>query len=141
MRRQQRERGGGNSANAKACQKGGWASLYREDGSTFADQGACVSYAAKGGKLLTEPPVVKNCVAYFSNELFIDFGAGSFLDSLAPIWTNDSCSGDPSARVTGPVSILADSVELATTRCKSLYGDEYFAVHTQGDPRLYSCSR
>jgi hypothetical protein len=43
--------GGGNSANAKLCQKGGWQTLVRSDGSSFANQDECVSYAAKGGTL------------------------------------------------------------------------------------------
>jgi hypothetical protein len=45
--------GGGNSANAKLCQKGGWQNLHRTDGSTFGNQGACVSYAAHGGKFVS----------------------------------------------------------------------------------------
>src|SRR5262249_26266239 len=44
--------GDGNSANAKLCQKHGWIGLVRTDGSTFADDGACVSYAAHGGTLV-----------------------------------------------------------------------------------------
>jgi hypothetical protein len=43
--------GGGNSANAKLCQKGGWQYWVRVDGSPFKNQGACVSYAARGGTL------------------------------------------------------------------------------------------
>jgi hypothetical protein len=46
--------GGGNSANAKLCQKGGWTSWVRADKTAFASQGACVSYAAQGG-VLTAP--------------------------------------------------------------------------------------
>ena len=42
---------GGNSANAKLCQKGGWEDLQRSNGTTFTNQGACVSYAAHGGTL------------------------------------------------------------------------------------------
>ena len=45
---------GGNSANAKLCQKDGWKTLYRGDGSTFANQGDCVSYGAHG-KTILEP--------------------------------------------------------------------------------------
>ena len=41
----------GNSDNAKACQKGGWQTYVREDQTTFKNQGACVSYAARGGTL------------------------------------------------------------------------------------------
>ena len=43
--------GGGNSANAKLCQKGGWQMLVRADGSSFDSQADCVSYAAQGGTL------------------------------------------------------------------------------------------
>jgi hypothetical protein len=42
---------GGNSANAKLCQKGGWKALSREDGSKFANQGECVSYGAQGNTI------------------------------------------------------------------------------------------
>lgn len=44
--------GGGNSDNAKLCQSG-WQSWLRADGTPFANQGACVSYAAHGGILTT----------------------------------------------------------------------------------------
>ncbi len=47
--------GGGNSANAQKCQKGGWQTFVRSDGSAFANQGECVSYAAKGGSLQPKP--------------------------------------------------------------------------------------
>lgn len=44
---------GGNSANARACEQNGWASLYRiSDGSGFANQDECVSYGAQGGTLI-----------------------------------------------------------------------------------------
>jgi hypothetical protein len=45
--------GGGSSDNAKLCQNGGWQTLRRLDGSLFANQGACVSYAAQGGTFVT----------------------------------------------------------------------------------------
>lgn len=46
--------GGGNSANANACQKGGWATLARQESPTvaFQNQGECVSYGAQGGTLV-----------------------------------------------------------------------------------------
>jgi hypothetical protein len=53
---------GDGSANAKVCQNGGFANWTQEDGTTFANTGACVSHAAKGGKLVevelvaVEPP-------------------------------------------------------------------------------------
>jgi len=47
---------GGNSANARLCQKGGWEDLVRkEDGTAFKNQGKCVSYAARGGMLMAKP--------------------------------------------------------------------------------------
>jgi hypothetical protein len=44
----------GNSANAKACQKGGWETLARTESPTVAFQSeeACVSYGARGGTLV-----------------------------------------------------------------------------------------
>jgi hypothetical protein len=38
---------GGNSESAKLCQNNGWADLVRGDGTTFKNQGDCVSYAAR----------------------------------------------------------------------------------------------
>ena len=40
--------GGGTSGAAMACRHGGWRSLHRSDGTAFANQGDCVSYAAHG---------------------------------------------------------------------------------------------
>jgi hypothetical protein len=48
--------GPGNSPNVKACQKNGWMSLSTSTGATFTSEKQCVSYAAKGGRLLTSPP-------------------------------------------------------------------------------------
>jgi hypothetical protein len=42
---------GGNAANAKKCQKGGYTSYVRSDGTSFASQDECTSYAAGGGTL------------------------------------------------------------------------------------------
>ena len=47
--------GGGNSSAASLCQKGGYAHLMRTDGSKFKNTGDCVSYSAKGGKLVPIP--------------------------------------------------------------------------------------
>jgi len=46
--------GGGNSANAESCQKNGWQSLTRQDGTSFANQGDCVSHGAQGGALVAK---------------------------------------------------------------------------------------
>jgi hypothetical protein len=44
--------GAGNSASAQDCQKEGWQVLTRGDGTSFASEEACVSYAAQGGTLI-----------------------------------------------------------------------------------------
>jgi hypothetical protein len=46
--------GNGNSANAKACQKDGWKSLYMRSGQPFSNAGDCTSYAAHGGQLIVK---------------------------------------------------------------------------------------
>ena len=51
---------GGNSANAKQCQKGGWETRARQDRASvaFTSQDACVSYAAQGGTIVRHVPSV-----------------------------------------------------------------------------------
>jgi hypothetical protein len=46
---------GGNSANAKICQKGGWEYYTTSDGTFFASEDDCTSYAAQGGTLTPVP--------------------------------------------------------------------------------------
>ena len=43
----------GNSDAAHLCQQGGWEDLQGSDGTLFANQDECVSYAAQGGMLIT----------------------------------------------------------------------------------------
>jgi hypothetical protein len=47
---------GGNSDAAKRCQGNGFTNVLREDLSSFDTVGACVSYAARGGRLTDPPP-------------------------------------------------------------------------------------
>jgi hypothetical protein len=42
---------GGNSDNAKLCQKGSWQTLMDSSANQFANEGACVSYGAQGGAI------------------------------------------------------------------------------------------
>jgi len=42
---------GGNSANAKLCQQGGWQALMDSSANGFGNEGACVSYGAQGGAI------------------------------------------------------------------------------------------
>ena len=42
---------GGNAANAKLCQKGGWQTLMDSSAAAFANEDQCVAVGAKGGAL------------------------------------------------------------------------------------------
>jgi len=43
--------GGGNATGAKLCQKGGWSKLMDASAQPFADENACVGYAAHDGAI------------------------------------------------------------------------------------------
>ena len=79
--------GGGNSAAAKACQKGGWKNWVRADHTAFKNEGDCVSYAAKGG-VLTSPKSV--------DQLLCESLGGGYAgpDAFGDLW---SCSNVPYA--------------------------------------------
>jgi hypothetical protein len=51
---------GGNSANAKLCQKGGYVNFVRTNGTPFASEGQCTSYGAQGGTLTPAPDLKLN---------------------------------------------------------------------------------
>jgi hypothetical protein len=61
---------GGNSANARACQRGGWQHLQTETGGTFRNQGDCVSHAANGGQIFNPTVTVDPDVVTFA-EFFL----------------------------------------------------------------------
>lgn len=87
-----------NKAVAKQCQKNGWTSLYRSDGTTFASQDACVSYGAKGGQILTAPPtyiVLTAVTNYCGGECFGYVEASGLLPG-APVSVYGGISGGPS---------------------------------------------
>ena len=67
---------GSNSPNAKLCQKGGWMTLYRSDGSSFANQSECVSYGANGGT-----PTSKS-----SAQIHCEQGGGLFTTPSGLVW-------------------------------------------------------
>ena len=48
---------GPNNQNAKLCQQGGWEDLYTSTGAEFGSERECTGYAARGGTLLTAPPL------------------------------------------------------------------------------------
>jgi hypothetical protein len=67
---------GGNSDNAHNCQQN-WQNLVRTDGTSFANQDACVSYAAHGGVLNPKPPASTDPISTPGSENFSSYDAGS----------------------------------------------------------------
>jgi hypothetical protein len=75
---------GGNSANAKACQKGGWLTFVTSTGESFASGEACTSYGAQGGALVPAS-VVAPC---------LDNGWETFVTSDGDSFANEQeCRG------------------------------------------------
>ena len=105
--------GGNNNAAAKQCKD--WADLYRSDGTTFVDKGACTSYAAEGGVILTEPPVPP-----LPNQVVVNApspAAGTYEASGADFGPSPSPSG-----VSGQLVVVNDGTASPTTGCSPLVG-------------------
>ena len=84
---------GGNSENAKLCQKNGWTKLVRSDGSSFANQGECVSYGAQGSTLVRKTKSQLDCESFgsvFSTDPATDLSGITNLPGGTFIW---SCNG------------------------------------------------
>lgn len=64
---------GGNSENAKQCQKGGWENVVRADGTPFESQGDCMSYSAQGG-VVTDPYYAPRDLCEDAGHTFSDVG-------------------------------------------------------------------
>lgn len=62
---------GVSGANAKLCHKGGYLTLARADGTTFADQKDCMSYAKGGGEFW--PPAVIDAVGVVNDGVSFNF--------------------------------------------------------------------
>ena len=91
---------GGNSAAAHACQKGGYATLQRTDGTLFNNVGACVSYAAQGGTLEAIPTsYTYSCTVPIIGTL--------------PLTVSISAQAPESAHAGSPVSLHAVRGEIA----------------------------
>lgn len=74
---------GGNSSAAHACHHGGYLSLVGADGTTFRNVGACVSFAAHGGKFATGIIIPARKSATLSAASFGDFTTNCPSDPLA----------------------------------------------------------
>ena len=76
---------GGNSANAKLCQKNGWQTQYTSTGQSFTSQDACVSYAAKGGTLTAKTRAQLDCESAggaFGTDPSLNVFQGYFWDQI-----------------------------------------------------------
>lgn len=134
---------GGNSANAKLCQKGGWATLARsEDSSSFANQGDCVSYGAHGGKLVAKGRSQLDCESFsgtFSTDPATNL-AGFSQTGYAFAW---SCNGAS----TTPGILTFDMLESLRLACEVDFGPppdihSAFAVITTAPGKLdFTCAR
>ena len=93
--------GGGNSLNAKSCQKNGWQGLVTSSGAPFTGQDACVSYAAKGGVLFRAQSITFAALADKT------FGDADFVVSAT------ASSGLPvTFTASGPCTITGATVKL-----------------------------
>lgn len=74
----------GNSDAAGACQKGGYLTLVREDGTTFRNVGDCVSYAAGGGVLrpANATAVLSGIVLSADNALAVGYELGGVMHQV-----------------------------------------------------------
>ena len=84
---------GGNSANAKTCQKGGWMLHTTASGASFVNQSDCVSYAAGGGALVAKGKSQLDCESFgsaYSTDPATDLSGITNLPGGTFIW---SCNG------------------------------------------------
>ena len=125
--------GGGNSANAKLCQKGGWQILFQSTGGGFASEDACVAYGAQGGTISTTnpnpyPASNADCTAIggtFSTDPSTDHSGnpGTFL------W---SCNG---------VALLIPQFTTLKNDCVNDAGTGWNFGTLTGNIPFYSCNR
>ena len=106
--------GGGNSGNAKLCQKGGWMNLVRADGTTFANQDECVAYGASGGTIAPKPQDKTG------QEVCAEFG-GSFVGLAQGIvaWVCD-----------WPITDYASQFAALDAACRDDLGSNYDLTYT-----------
>lgn len=89
--------GGGNSGAAKACQKGGWETLVRADGSAFRTTGDCVSYRARGGAFGSSPqdpddPGESRCQT--AEGYYFEITGQANEPESGRVWRESDCTGD-----------------------------------------------
>jgi hypothetical protein len=111
---------GGNASAAKLCQKGGYEQLAPSGESAFSNQGACVSYAARGGSLGASAPFLT--LTPFSPGLLAMNGGG--LQPGAPISICNSILGTACSEIG---NISGDGTFVGTISC---FAGEYLESTT-----------
>jgi hypothetical protein len=123
---------GGNATNAQLCQKGGWSTLMDASGHQFAQQDACVSYAAHGGAVYAAARIdVKACKDQPYDGLCVTT-SGSGLQAGSVVSVTLSKNGSP-VREDWPIvkgDGTLDSTPTAHFELPCVAGDEYSAEAT-----------
>jgi hypothetical protein len=118
--------GGGNSANAKLCQKSGYLNLQSDNGGSFATEEDCTSYAAQGGTLfnptVTASPTTLHFVSFDGSNYLTDFTVvtvtGFHANSTGPLDINiNGVSGTFSSLTTDASGALQQPMGWAGAVC------------------------
>jgi hypothetical protein len=123
---------GGNAANAKLCQKGGWSTLMASSARPFADEDACVSHAAHGGPIYALATLhVEPCATQpFDGICVSTSGAG--LQPSSVVITTLSKNGSPTLEdlpiVAGDGTVSSSPLSHFEIPCAA--GNEYAASAT-----------
>jgi hypothetical protein len=119
---------GGNSANAKLCEPGGYPGvLFNQHAETFKNEGKCTSYAAKGGRLVGVDAVAEPAVAGEFAETCSGFG----LKPVSPFVNNFGCGAVYEGAIDRTdVSVAADGTASAsvTLPCTEQFGNKVSAL-------------
>ncbi len=118
---------GGNPANAKLCQKGGWRDLVTSTGAGFASEWDCVSYVAHGGT-----PVTRYQYLYSQYQAICEAHNGLFFNNGEAGWGCRSSVG----------SLTQDSYDALSAPCQEAGGTpsgtashgEYLVIGCGGVP-------
>jgi hypothetical protein len=127
--------GGGNSAAAAACRNGGYVNWTDSAGNTFKNEGACVSYAARGGVLVPIAASGPFSVTYSSigSGVFraVITGTGlepSSLVRFSFVWPDRSVTAEFNIDPSGSVTFTQDE------QCLDLNGDRMTSRTATGTP-------
>jgi len=117
----------GNSPNAKLCQKGGWETVFRSDGTSFADEQECVAYGAKGGVYSTRSKSQLDCEGLGGTFGQTDLTGVAF---GTVIW---SCNDWPTPPPVDGVIDISEELELLENDCLAAGGGNSVPVLIRTD--------